>query len=155
MSAPILKLNRICPNSLFKVIGLSVGWTSVTLFFGMLQIFILFIGSSIFKSQGHLLDLVTIQSGLLFFSIALLASIVIENLFSNKKRYNRMDVFLYYFSPFMLILICTIFATLTTLLPILKPEQNFSLLSSVPVALFTTAIAYAFFTKILFFCAIK
>jgi len=87
-----------------KTTWMSVKWSVLTIFFGLLQIWLILASNFINKYTHVSLEEIIMNSGLLFFSTAILASITID--YHLSKTHYSSDVMTFYFFPFIIILFC-------------------------------------------------
>ena len=122
-------------------------WFGLTLFFGLFQIFLVWLISLLFPATPFSIEQICSDGGLLFFSMALISSLMIDYFLFRKAAQNFLQKLLFTFFPIVLFSICSVVFVMCHLQTQLKTPINTEITMIIQLfILFFTAI-YAVLIK--------
>jgi cytochrome bd-type quinol oxidase subunit 2 len=122
----------------------SVQWSVFTLFFGLLQIWLILASNLVLKNQEISFEQIILDGALLFFSTAIVSSLTIDRHIKH-KTFNSDEIIVFYLFPFSLVLLCVWLFSLCYGKSV--EEVDFKFILNVELVVLLMAISYGFIVK--------
>jgi uncharacterized membrane protein len=123
--------------------GKSIEWFTMTLFFGLLEIWLILPLNHFSTAYDFRFERIIIDGSFLFFSTAVVASITIDNLLSQKRTWRKEEIYGFLLFPGFIIFVCVVLFLILKL----GKDINTSLVTSVELTIFMMTFIYTVAVK--------
>ena len=132
------------------VIGKSIIWSLFTVFFGLLQIWLIWANSFVLKDKEFLFGEFIMDGALLFFSTAIVSSLTIDHYLSERRPYLDIKTILaFILFPFIIVFLSVWLFGVCYGRTVNEVELDFIII--IEYSIFTATLVYAFGIKLMAF----